>query len=327
MNYLKLNLASFLFLFSLFTYGSNCSSAANNDWTKVATWSCTNPFTSPGCVDSIVINHVVNVNTQIDLTACGPIYIIVNGTLEFKTGSKLKLADGSFFILNNGASIVPGNGGGNSNLIEIGGNDVWTAADGPKSGPLTYISSGPLPIKLLEFNASNNQGRIDLKWITLNEVNNEYFTIEKSKDAQNWIEVVRTLGAGNSNVNIEYFEVDNEPYQGISYYRLKQTDYDGNFEYFNIVPVKVDEYNGKINIFPNPVMKNENLNISFGNFGQEILLVIRDLKGQEFFSKAKLNVKENNVVAVPISDDIPSGIYIVTATSENQIYNQKIIIN
>ncbi len=198
MNYLKLNLASFLFLFSLFTYGSNCSSAANNDWTKVATWSCTNPFTSPGCVDSIVINHVVNVNTQIDLTACGPIYIIVNGTLEFKTGSKLKLADGSFFILNNGASIVPGNGGGNSNLIEIGGNDVWTAADGPKSGPLTYISSGPLPIKLLEFNASNNQGRIDLKWITLNEVNNEYFTIEKSKDAQNWIEVVRTLGAGNS---------------------------------------------------------------------------------------------------------------------------------
>lgn len=327
---MKYNKYFFIFLFSCFTitsYGSICTSKANNDWTKSATWNCSAPFTTPGCPDTIIINHIVVIDDQINLTACGPIYIIVNGTLDFKNGKKLYLADGSLFIVNTGGLLDPGTGGGSSNLINIGGNDVWIAADGPKSGPITYYTGGVLPIKLLEFTANSNVDKVDIKWITTNEVNNNYFTIEKSKDALTWEVVLQTQGAGNSNVNIEYFESDYNPYEGVSYYRLKQTDFDGNFEYFNIVPVKVDLSNkGEMNLFPNPLRRGEELKINLEGIKQDVLIVIRDAKGQEFYSKAQIHYENNQLIAVPINLDIPAGFYIVTASSENQIYSQKLLI-
>ncbi len=185
----------------------------------------------------------------------------------------------------------------------------------------------PLPIELLSFEANFNIDKVDLRWITSSEVNNNFFTIERSKDALTWEEVLQTQGAGNSNVNIEYFESDYNPHEGVSYYRLKQTDFDGNFEYFNIVPVKVDlSDKGEMNLFPNPLRRGEELKINLEGIKQDVLIVIRDAKGQEFYSKAEIYLENNQLVAVPINLDIPAGFYIVTASSENQIYSQKLLI-
>jgi len=185
----------------------------------------------------------------------------------------------------------------------------------------------PLPITLLSFEANFNVDKVDLRWITSSEVNNDYFTIERSKDALTWEEIIRTNGAGNSNVNIEYVETDYNPYDGISYYRLKQTDFDGNFEYFNIVPVKVDLSNkSQMSLFPNPLRRGEELRINLEGIKEDVLIVIRDAKGQEFFSKAEIHFEENQLVAIPIDVDIPAGLYIVTASSENQIYSQKLLV-
>ena len=187
----------------------------------------------------------------------------------------------------------------------------------------------PLPITLLSFEANFNsdKNKVDLKWITSSEVNNNYFSIERSKDALIWEEIIITNGAGNSNVNIEYFETDYEPYDGISYYRLKQTDFDGNFEYFNIVPVKVDLSNkSEMSLFPNPLRRGEELKINLGGIKEDVLIVIRDAKGQEFYSKAEIHIENNQLIAVPIDANIPAGMYIVTASSENQIYSQKLLI-
>ncbi len=59
---------------------------------------------------------------------------------------------------------------------------------------------------------------------------------------------------------------------------------------------------------------------------EEVLLVIRDVKGREFFSKVIVNIIDGNLVGLPIESVIPSGIYLITATSENQIYSQKLIV-
>lgn len=185
----------------------------------------------------------------------------------------------------------------------------------------------PLPIELLSFEANFNVDKVDLRWITCSEVNNNFFTIERSKDALTWEDVLQTQGAGNSNVNIEYFESDYNPHEGVSYYRLKQTDFDGNFEYFNIVPVKVDlSDKGEMNLFPNPLKRGDELNITLEGIKEDVLIVIRDAKGQEFYSKAQIHYENNQLIAVPISVDIPAGFYIVTASSENQIYSQKLLI-
>jgi hypothetical protein len=100
-----------------------------------------------------------------------------------------------------------------------------------------YITIGsasgitPLPITRLYFNAEKEEAKIKLTWITVSETNNDYYTIEKSKNAEGWEFVSNIKGAGNSNSKLNYIDYDNHPYQGISYYRLKQTDYDGKYTY------------------------------------------------------------------------------------------------
>jgi len=186
-----------------------------------------------------------------------------------------------------------------------------------------------LPIKLLSFEANANGNKVDLKWITTSEINNDYFTVEKSNDAKIWSEVIITNGAGNSNQNIEYYETDYQPLNGISYYRLKQTDFDGNYSYSIMVPVKYESniVDGNIGLFPSPVNIGEIVHISFNNIiSNEVLVVSRDIQGKEFYSKVVLNIEDGKLVGIPIDANIPVGVYLITVTSENKIYNQRLII-
>jgi hypothetical protein len=95
-----------------------------------------------------------------------------------------------------------------------------------------------LPIELISFEANlNANNQVDIFWSTASEQNNDFFTIERSIDGLNWEIVATVAGAGNSTNRIDYAAYDLRPLSGISYYRLKQTDYDGAFEYSNIVSV------------------------------------------------------------------------------------------
>ena len=68
-------------------------------------------------------------------------------------------------------------------------------------------------------------------------MNNDYFTILKSYDGYEWEELKRVEGAGNSNSKLFYRTEDDNPKKGVQYYKLRQTDYDGNWEEFDIVSV------------------------------------------------------------------------------------------
>lgn len=186
----------------------------------------------------------------------------------------------------------------------------------------------PLPIVLVNFYARQKGNAVELEWTTATEINNDFFTIERSLDAENFEVVAQVKGAGNSNAFITYDTLDKTPYTGTSFYRLKQTDFDGQFEYFNIVPVRFEkDVSLEFTLFPNPIRADENLGIS-ANFlaKEEILIVIRDMQGKEFYSKVHIKQTNNELIAVPIDKSIPSGIYVVIATSENSIYSKKLVI-
>lgn len=111
----------------------------------------------------------------------------------------------------------------------------------------------PLSINLKDFSVLKVGERVLAKWETLNEVNNDYFTIERMTDLPDEWEVIGTVkGSGNSTEPITYTFYDNEPYRrGTSYYRLKQTDFNGEFFYFE---PKIINFEGDadILIFPQP---------------------------------------------------------------------------
>ena len=99
-----------------------------------------------------------------------------------------------------------------------------------------------LPITLASFKATllnDIEKRVIIDWSTHSESNNDYFTIYKSYDGYVWFELSKVQGAGNSNTILNYSTIDNNPKEGHQYYKLRQTDYDGNWEEFDIVSVSV----------------------------------------------------------------------------------------
>ncbi|MFH0894959.1 MAG: T9SS type A sorting domain-containing protein [Bacteroidota bacterium] len=118
-----------------------------------------------------------------------------------------------------------------------------------------YISSAPpLPVSLIDFDAYYKNGNVINEWSTASETNCNYFTIERSSDMQNFEPVGTIKGAGNSNTVHTYSFIDDNPIPGVSYYRLKQTDYNGDTEYFPAKSIRSENISTEsIKVFPNPV--------------------------------------------------------------------------
>ena len=116
-------------------------------------------------------------------------------------------------------------------------------------------SGGPLPVELLYFKARNQNGTGRLSWATASEINNDYFTIEKSTDGKNFETIGKIRGAGNSQQILKYMFTDSNLDDGINYYRLKQTDYNGEFSYSDIEIIsdfKENENKIKLSLYPVP---------------------------------------------------------------------------
>jgi Secretion system C-terminal sorting domain len=131
----------------------------------------------------------------------------------------------------------------NNNIFFGGQGDGWVT---------TYRPMGPLPITLEYFTArKNNATSSVINWKTSQEINTAFYDIERSNDAIGFKKIGVVNGAGNSNVGIEYVFIDNNPLQGMNYYRLKQMDIDGRVTFSNIKTVKFSA-NNAISIYPNP---------------------------------------------------------------------------
>jgi len=185
-----------------------------------------------------------------------------------------------------------------------------------------------LPIELISFEAHANDGKVDLKWVTATEINNDFFTIEKTKNGSDFVEVAVVQGAGNSNGILEYLEVDWEPWEGVSYYRLKQTDFNGKYTYSGLVPVEYSP-NGQpgMTIFPNPASSGQDVFMLLeGLKNKEILVVLRDIRGAEVYSKVMITETNNELTGLDPTGQLAPGTYLVTASSENVLYSRKLVV-
>ncbi len=150
---------------------------------------------------------------------------------------------------------------------------------GPYSASVSNVSdfspfalgsdSSPLPIELVEFKASYESGRVNLSWKTASELNNDYFTIEKTVDNVNFEEVGQVQGHGTTTQPVNYSAVDRYPYNGVSYYRLKQTDFDGKFTYSDPVRVENTDRDVYLNVYPVP-NDGHSVNVSISGLDAQI---------------------------------------------------------
>jgi fibronectin-binding autotransporter adhesin len=213
------------------------------------------------------------------------------------------------------------------------GSDPYTVS---RSGITSFSPFGveeatphPLPIELLFFDAQLTTNKtVDLDWETASETNNDYFTIEKTKDGISFEKVTDLAGAGNSRKKIHYSTFDNDPYKGRSYYRLKQTDFDGKFVYSKLIGI--DNSNSEPHnfmVFPNP-SPDGTVNVSIkGNESDKGLITITDLFGRTVYSKAfVLSGNENTTIQLDQLESLTSGIYNISLFMYEKQFNQKMVV-
>ncbi len=179
-----------------------------------------------------------------------------------------------------------------------------------------------LPVEFLNVTATADNNKVNVIWSTASETNNNYFTIERSADGISFIPLANVKGAGNSNTVISYEYVDNNPIKGVSYYKIKQTDYNGNFKYSKTVYVNFSLSGSVYSIYPNPVKQGTDLIIVTGNSTEENYLVSIFASNGEKISE----YSSNGTSTIPIDNSLGKGIYYVKITSAGNLQTNKIVV-
>ena len=196
-------------------------------------------------------------------------------------------------------------------------NAVISSADFFKDWILVDNSS-PLPVSLLNFDTDCENGLVVLNWSTASEINNDYFVIEKSTDAINFLPIATIQGNGNSNTLISYSYTEQNPNFSTTYYRLKQVDFNGDFEFSNIKSVRLELPNSRYSIYPNPTFSNQ-INIKIPNDNTEIQIL--DASGKVILQK----IIDKGISKISLHE-FHSGIYFVKFIHVEKMETQKLIV-
>jgi len=232
-------------------------------------------------------------------------------------------ADGDF----TNATIYAAGGGlsfsYNNPVVTISGiSTAHVAANITRYITLASVNSAtPLPVNLISFTGNCKNNTVELNWTTSSEINNNYFTIEKSEDGTSFSLASTVDGNGNKSTSSNYTWLDMNPNE-TNYYRLKQTDFNGNSRYFNTIITQCKE-DLLINVYPNPV-KNH-LVVEFPTKDEQYNIIIKDNLGRLIINEGVINPSNNHLINLNKIKN--KGIYFITINNKvgELIFTEKLI--
>jgi hypothetical protein len=228
---------------------SRKDSRKDGDWDTGSTWT---PGTVPGSNDTIVITlgDTVTISGNENLNH---VVIIIYGMLDLSNNGKLNLDNLSKIFVQTGGKII---GNGNSDQIKLGSDMKWNGSEPPIIGP-QYANNGTsgfdpwttLPVNFQSFYVTRQGANIQLSWSTSAEVNNAYYTIEKSTDSRTWKQIATVTGAGTVNEVSQYGYTDKNITDAVDYYRIRQVGNNGVASYSSVRLVRSNEAIAVTNIY------------------------------------------------------------------------------
>ncbi len=219
----------------------------------------------------------------------------------------------------------------NTTLADLQNGANWNK--GSNNNPPANISlsctnfiNHMLPVELINFDAKEKNETTFLNWSTAIENNNSGFEVEHSIDGKLWEKINFIRGNGNSTIVNNYDFVHRDPKYGINYYRLKQIDFDGRFEYSKVISVNFKGENGVIGeLYPNP-SKSGMINLEYSSQNnEEVNISVFDAKGELVINQIRQILNGNNNLSFDFSN-FDTGIYIVKIGREKNLTYRKLII-
>jgi hypothetical protein len=279
---------------------------------KNATINVSNPFGG-----KFRANSDVGMSNNSLINVAGGDTLTINGNLDMDN-SDINVAG---YIQANGNAHLQTNstvcGTGNGNLAGTLTGSTWCF--------------NILPIKLVSFEAIEENSHVVINWTTATEINNDYFTIESSTDNENYTAILKLSGTGNSTSKINYIAYDNNPQSGMNYYRLKQTDFDGHTEYFHAVAVIVNADKKANNMTlkstgPNPFTSQFTVNFYLPNTSDVEVQMINST-GVIIFNDLVKADEGNNVFTYNDTQNINPGMYNLRVVRGKDVISKTIIKN
>lgn len=216
----------------------------------------------------------------------------------------------------NGASgsdaVGPGGGGGGK------GTGPGTSGSGGDGMVIINVEIS-LPVELARFEAQPKENMVELAWTTSSELNNDFFEIEHSKDAINFIPVGKIRGNGTTSQTVNYEYMHRQPSAGVNYYRLKQVDYDGAFEYSKMVVVNLEDRTGTVSVYPNPTVGRTM--ITLDERPENAKVSITNLLGQSIDLQP---VSTNTGWEIDMST-LSKGVYVLRAEYDGKVMTQQVV--
>lgn len=154
-------------------------------------------------------------------------------------------------------------------------------------------------------------------WETATEINNDYFVVERSTNSITWESIIQVDGAGNSTQTLAYQTQDTKPLEGISYYRLRQCDYDGTntVSSIEIADRNVDNNLENISVYPNPISLSSGINILLNNaLDENATIKLVDIKGSVIMSKP--SISEGATITLP--SNMSTGLYLLIVSTNDK---------
>lgn len=237
------------------------------------------------------------------------------------TASNPILSTGLLTTTNSGYSTVSSNG----DLAIMGGVGITypfntITANRSLNGTVHFTPGNALPVEFTDFSAIKVNQTALLDWGTESEHNSDYFEIERSSNGTDWNRLLTTKAAGESTSLKEYQEIDSEPLDGISYYRLNQYDLDGARAILKTVSFnnEIENSANEIRVFPNPVA--ERIRI-FGDKAELQDLKIFNSIGQDI--SKNLTIQAHEGYSEVYFRDQQEGIFVIKSKANSQLVIKK----
>jgi photosystem II stability/assembly factor-like uncharacterized protein len=266
------------------------------------------------------------------------------GTSWFQHDNGDLLQDISFANQNIGTAV-----GANGKILNtIDGGETWTPQTSGFGRTLTGISmintytaitvgncgcilkttnGGFIPVELLSFRAFVTNGSIELKWTTAIETNNRGFEVERKEETTDWVTRGFISGSGNTTEQNEYSFIDENISVDRYFYRLKQVDYDGSFEYSEIVEVRYEGHTEYVinQNYPNPFNPSTTVKYSLAQTGR-VTLSIYDLLGREVAKLIDEEKPAGEYETIWNASSYPSGVYFIKMQAGQFNETRKLIL-
>jgi Secretion system C-terminal sorting domain len=199
------------------------------------------------------------------------------------------------------------------------------ASDGTLTGPSTLTSPGTLPIIMFSFTGTLDNNTVDLAWTTEQEVNSDYFGIERSIDGGNtWKQLGTVTASGFSSTPVNYTFTDASPATGANEYRIRSVDRDGKYAYSAVQVVRVGLVS-KVSLFPNPAKDNVNITLTGGSEATNVTIRLISQSGQVLAEK-QVTASGTTTVSLAVGG-YPQGNYVVLVSgSDGTQQTSKLVI-